>query len=343
VASTTVISGTAARWNDLATRNQLVGFGDFTLRGAGQVMFQNNPVTGLLFLLGITWGAFAEHLPQVAIGAWLAVIVSSLTAVVLRLDKVSMRSGLYGYNGVLVGCAVPTFLHNDATMWVWVVIGSIASVIVMLAVTNVVEAWGVSALTFPFVLTSWFLLLSAYAFANTPVTGIGPAAFAQQASATAAQANWTISAVLEAIFAGVSQVFLINNAITGIIFVIALVASSSWAGGFALFGSAVALVFTQLVGANGSNVEAGLFAFSAVLTAIALGSVFYEPSWPVLIYTTFGVIFTVIVQAAMDMLLVPLGIPTLTAPFVFATWLFLLPKLDLTRSRRATVTTQAAS
>ena len=31
----------------------------------------------------------------------------------------------------------------------------------------------------------------------------------------------------------------------------------------------------------------------------------------------------------MDAALAPFGIPTFTAPFVFATWLFLLPKADL--------------
>jgi urea transporter len=32
------------------------------------------------------------------------------------------------------------------------------------------------------------------------------------------------------------------------------------------------------------------------------------------------------VAGAMDTALTPIGIPTFTAPFVFATWLFLLPK-----------------
>ena len=39
------------------------------LKGVGQVMFQNNALTGLLFLIGIFWGAFEEGLPHVAWGA----------------------------------------------------------------------------------------------------------------------------------------------------------------------------------------------------------------------------------------------------------------------------------
>ena len=41
----------AASWATLAERNPAVGVVDTLLRGVGQVMFQNNPLTGLLFLV----------------------------------------------------------------------------------------------------------------------------------------------------------------------------------------------------------------------------------------------------------------------------------------------------
>ena len=34
-------------WNALASQNPVIHFIDVCLRGAGQVMFQNNPLTGL--------------------------------------------------------------------------------------------------------------------------------------------------------------------------------------------------------------------------------------------------------------------------------------------------------
>jgi urea transporter len=81
-----------------------------------------------------------------------------------------------------------------------------------------------------------------------------------------------------------------------------------------------------VVGAEGTSITSGLFGFSAVLTAIALGSTFYTPGARVVAFAALGVIFTVVVQGAMDAALGPIGIPTFTAPFVVATWLFLLPK-----------------
>ncbi|ESB01933.1 urea transporter, partial [Klebsiella pneumoniae] len=43
---------------------------------------------------------------------------------------------------------------------------------------------------------------------------------------------------------------------------------------------------------------------------------------------------TVFVQGAMNTLLAPVGIPTLTMPFVLASWLFLVPNKDIMPAHR---------
>ena len=82
----------------------------------------------------------------------------------------------------------------------------------------------------------------------------------------------------------------------------------------------------HLFGAESELITGGLLGFSPVLTAIALGTVFYRPSWRVAAYTALGTVFTVIAQSALNVALTPLAIPALTAPFVLVTWLFLLPR-----------------
>jgi len=86
----------------------------------------------------------------------------------------------------------------------------------------------------------------------------------------------------------------------------------------------------HLLGAESQIVTAGLVGFNPILTAIALGTVFYRPGPRVTIYALLATVLTVIVQGAMVAVLTPFGIPTLTAAFVLVTWLFLLPaqKLD---------------
>ena len=43
----------------------ILRFVDINLRGIGQVMFQDNPLTGLLFFAAIAWGSYAAGVPQV--------------------------------------------------------------------------------------------------------------------------------------------------------------------------------------------------------------------------------------------------------------------------------------
>jgi len=316
-------------WDRLAVSNGPVGFVDHCLRGAGQVMFQNNPLTGVFFLAGITYGAIRAEMWEVALGSVVGLVVSTLTSRALRVDPTARATGLYGYNGILVGAALPTFLEPTARMWVYLVVGSAVSSVVMMAVANVMKTWGTPALTFPFVLTTWFLLLGAHAFANVRAESLSSPSLASAPSEAAASINWSFDFAWDTFWRGPAQVFLIANAVTGILFVIGLACSSLWAAGYALAGSAVAMGTAIVLGASEADLVQGLFGFSAVLTAIALGCTFYSPTWRAALYALLGTIFTVVVQGAMDAGLAPMGIPTLTGPFVFATWLFLLGKAEL--------------
>ena len=318
-------------WSSVADHNALVRFVDINLRGAGQVIFQNNPLTGLFFLAAIVWGAYVGAQLDIAVGAVVALVIATATAMLLDVDGASLRQGLFGFNGVLVGAAVPTFLVDTPAMWFLLIVGAATSTVVMLAVSNVMKTWGAPALTFPFVLTTWLLVLAAYSFGQLPIASMGPPELPHAPAAADFAKDLTFSwrPFAEASLKGPAQVFLINNWISGILVLIGLLVSSIWAGVFALAGSIVAVVVSLALGASYASIEAGLYGFSPVLTAVALGCTFYQPSWRVVLFALLGTVFTVIVQGAMDAALAPMGIPTFTAPFVVATWLFLLPKAKL--------------
>jgi urea transporter len=321
------MTGGATNWNGLVERGGAVQFIDINLRGVGQVFFQNNPLTGLLFLAAIVWSAYAAKTPAIAVGAVVGLVVSTTTAILLRSDATSLRQGLFGFNGVLVGVAVPTFLAPVPAMWPLLVLGAAVSTVVMLAVSKVMKSWGTPALTFPFVLTTWFLILSAHSFGRLPIDGIAPPHLPQAVEAFPI-VDFNAALLGVSWIKGVAQVFLIDNWVAGLLILLGLVVSSVWAAVFALLGSAAGLAGAVLLGAAVSDIDAGLYGFSPALTAIALGCVFYQLSWRVALFALLGAVFTVIVQGALDAALAPVGIPTFTAPFVFVTWLFLLPRAD---------------
>jgi urea transporter len=263
----------------------------------------------------------------VAIAGVIGVIVANLTAQWLRVDEGSLNAGLYGFNAVLVGLALATFLAPGPLLWVYVILGAAVSVVVMLATTNVVKPWG-GALTFPFVLTTWLLLLATYGFSGLVGTAL-PSGNVVIAFQPYQASPLQLIDLVQGVFLSISQVFLKASGIAALLLLAGLAVNSLAAAAFALGGAILAVLTAHLFGAESALITGGLLGFSPVLTAIALGTVFYQPSWRVVAYTALGTVFTVIAQAALNVALTPFAIPALTAPFVLVTWLFLLPRQRL--------------
>ena len=83
-------------------------FVDWTLRGISQVVFQNNPLSGLIILLGILFNSWIY-----AVICLSGVMASTLTALLLKADRALIRDGLYGFNGCLVALALVAFTGAD--------------------------------------------------------------------------------------------------------------------------------------------------------------------------------------------------------------------------------------
>jgi urea transporter len=324
----TRLNALLAAWQRLCGPSAVLRFIDINLRGAGQVMFQNHPFTGLLFLAAIAWGALAADAGAVLLGGLLGLSAATLTARWLGVDAEGLAAGLYGYNGLLVGLALPTFLAPTPLLWLYVLLGAAVSVVVMRATANVTQGWRVSALTFPFVLTTWLMLLAAYAFASL---GSETPPFAAEIEPLDPAASNPLDLVgfVGGVLHSISQVFLKGNPFSALLFLAGLAVASPAAALAALAGALLAVSSAHLLGAESELVSAGLLGFSPVLTAVALGTVFHRPGWRVAAYAVLGTLFTVVAQAALNVALAPLGLPALTAPFVLCTWLFLLPQQPL--------------
>lgn len=299
-------------------------------RGIGQVMFQESAWTGLLFLAGIFWGSYECHLPQVAWGAVVGGAVSVIAGYMMGEKPSDGAAGLWGFNGVLVGCAFPTFLANTWLMWACLVFCALLTTWLRRAFNNVMAPWKVNSLTFPFVFTTWIFLLSAGILHGLDGSGLSTPVMAESFTNGLPVGFGDLVVYW---LKGISQVFLVNSWVTGVFFIVALAVCSRWAAVWAMVSSAIALGLALLFKADPADISAGLFGFSPVLTGIALGCTFFKPTWRSALWTVAGVIATFFIQAAMDVLLKNWGVPTLTGPFCVATWLFLLPLYRLGNSR----------
>lgn len=313
-----------ARWEGLSATSTPLRFVDRNLRGIGQVMFQDSPLSGLLFFIAIGWGSWAGEVPEVAIGGLLALLSGTLMAQWLRVDESSLNAGLYGFNAYLTGLALPTFMAPSLLLWFYVVFGGAVSVVVMLALARLFKPSGVSVLTAPFVLITWLLLLGTNAFIGLEGNSLLSAGVVVPIDPAAAN-PMAPGEFLQGLSSSISQVFLKGHGPAALLLLIGLAVNSVPAAVFALIGAVVGLITAHVLGAESQLITAGLLGFNPVLTAIALGAVFYKPGTRVFIYALVATVLSVIVQGAMIALMTPFGIPTLTAAFVLVTWLFLLP------------------
>ena len=319
----------ADRWAGLAQRSPAVEAVDALLRGVGQVMFQNNPLTGLLFLVGILVNS-----PKLAGAGLLGLAASTLAAYLLGADRALIRAGLFGFNGILVGIGLAFFLEFDLLLGAYIVVGAAVSTVLMMALANLLSTWDMPALTAPFVLTAWLLLFAVYQFdALQPTDLIAPLAPDPEAAvqtdlrelATGA-GGLTLANLVHGLFRGVGEVMFEDNLLSGLIFLVAIAVNSRISAGFAVLGAAVGLLTALVLGGDGFTAYHGLYGFNAVLCAIAIGGVFFVLTWRSAVYALVAAAFSVPAFAAIAVLLSPIGMPALTAPFVLVTWLFLWPK-----------------
>lgn len=286
------------------------------LRGVGQVFFCCNAVTGLIFLValfigGVTAGAAAT----------VGVISSTVTAYLLGFSEDDVDAGLYGFNGTLVGPCLFLFLENSPQLWLYVVLASALSSIVLAALMRILGPYKIPASTSPFVLTSWMFLVAVYAFdsfSRGPVLPpAGTPAVVTDAMAIPAEMWFT------ALTKGVAEVMFADSVIVGILFLTGIAIVSLRGALMAVGGTIIGVVFPILLGANQGMIEMGLYSFNPVLTMMAVGWVFLKPDGKSAALAVLAGFLTVICQAGLASFLAPIGLPTLTFPFVLVMWMFL--------------------
>lgn len=265
------------------------------LRGVGQVMLQNNALTGLLFLVGIFYNSWLMGL-----GAIAGNMIGTLSARLLKYSDEDIKNGLYGFNGTLVGIALLFFFEINIYTAAAIIIGAGLSTIIMHAMKRIVPA-----LTAPFVVSTWIVMLGITLFHLAP--------FLLSSAPQSSSFN-----LFSTISLGFGQVMLQDSVITGLLFLLAILVNSRTAAIYALYGSLLGGLFAILLALPLNAINIGLFGYNAVLCGIALGT----KKWNGFISATGAMLLSVMLNYGLD----KIGIITLTAPFVIATWAVLLVK-----------------
>ena len=262
-------------------------------RGLGQVMFQNNAVSGLLMLVGIACNSWL-----LALLALLGNFVGTVTAFFSGYSKEDIEDGLYGFNGTLVGIAVGVFMEPGvASLLLWVA-GSMLS-------TWIARVFAYQKLlpgfTAPFILAVWLL--------QALCRGWFPSLLSSSVMPEETAADW-----FRAFSLNIGQVmFQGGTVLSGLFFLAGILLNSRVHALYTVWGALLPLGMVWMVGSDYAAFNAGLLGYNAVLCAIALG----DRSWAGAAWATLSVTLSVLLQVwGMS-----LGMTTLTAPFVVSVWI----------------------
>jgi urea transporter len=265
-------------------------------RGIGQVMFQNNALSGLLMLIGIFLNSW-----QMGVLAVSGNIISTLTAHFSGYGRDDIKNGLYGFNGTLVGIAVGVFMELS--------IGSL----LLMAVASCVSTWisrlfsfqrSLPGFTAPFILSVWMLL----GFCIWIMPDILLVSDAVNDTTQGINYFQTFSF-------GIGQVMFQGNIWTGLLFLAGILVNSRTAAFYTVIGALLPLPLAILLGIDAETLNMGLMGYNGVLCAIALG----DRALKSLVWASCSVLLSTLLQ----IIGMNLEITTLTAPFVVSVWVIM--------------------
>lgn len=125
------------------------------------------------------------------------------------------------------------------------------------------------------------------------------------------------------ILKNIAQVLLLNNAWTGLYILLGLFVGNWKVGMMALAASVIALLLAKRTNYSDEEINTGLAGFNPVLTAIAL-TLFLVPEWYSILIAFIAIVITMPIGSAFREFFKPFGVPMLTMPYVFVSWVILL-------------------
>ena len=273
-------------------------FPETILRGIGQVMFQNNWLSGLLVLAGIFYNSWMLGLAAIA-----GTCISTISAQILNYSKVDIQNGLYGFNGTLTGIAVLCFFEVSPMTVGALIVGATLSTLVMRFLKKILPPF-----TAPFVMVTWLLIYSLLLLVKLPLLS------------SSLEKDVAIAGleILSAFGKSFGQVMFQENTVTGLLFLVAIFINNQLNAVYAMYAAILGWAIGWLFSESLTTLNAGLMGYNAILCAIALsGKNRMDFLW---------ISLAIILSTVLNIGLARTGIITLTAPFVAATLIILMVK-----------------
>ncbi|KAM8866210.1 urea transporter 2 isoform 1-T1 [Synchiropus picturatus] len=292
---------------------------DWVLRGAAQVMFVNNPLSGLIIFGGLILQNYWW-----ALNGFVGTLFATISALILQQSRGAIAAGLYGYNGILVGLLMAVF--SDGGNWYWWLLlpnifMSMMCPIVSSALASINSRWDLPVFTLPFnILVCLHMVATGHYNNHFPQVLIQPRS--EMPNITWSEID--LSKLFMSVPVGIGQVYGCDNPWTGGMFIISLFISSPITCAHAILGSAVGMVSGLALAAPFGDIYFGLWGYNCVLACIAIGGMFYALTWQVHLLAITCAFFCAYLGSAIANIMSTFGLPACTWPFCLSALTFLL-------------------
>jgi len=285
-----------------AIRGELASWVDAVLGSYAQILFSGSRRVGAMLLLATTLAG------STALWGLGAVSLAVATARLFRFNRDLTRVGLYSYCSLLVGLGGGELFDPTPDAFVLIALAAIASVFVTAAVHSALgQGFNLPALTLPFLMV-FYLALGAARVVDVPLSWMR--AGDEGLSALAWLPAWS-----RIYLQSLGALFFLPRVDVGLVVLLALALHSrialllSWLG----FGLAAALVSRLIL--LGDGTLPFVLGYNFILTAIALGGIWFVPSVWSLLVAAGGVLICGMVSVGLVPFMTIQELPLLILPF----------------------------
>lgn len=278
------------------------------LRPYGQIVFSRDLLPGALVLIGLL--AF----PRLAAATLLAVVTAHATAFGFGLGTASIRAGGHATSAVLATLALAAFAPGGGHPLVVVVVTSVLAVLLAASFEAVFAPVALPTHSLPFIAAAWIASLAARALPAAPidVEWMTPLSFLP--------ASWLAPSLLDV----PAAILFTHGGVAGAMVLAAIAVHSRISLLLALIGGAVAWGMRLALRAELAwSATDTIASFNAILTAMALGGVWFVPQPSSLLLSAGGAAVSVVIAYAAGPVLGLAFLPVLSLPFVITTHLVL--------------------